>query len=63
MTFLLTAITSECAPPVAGASEEEETPDPQKMMLLKGFESRWYKKSKIGSLSTHHSLPELWLMG
>lgn len=33
MVFLLTAITSEWAPLGTGASEEE-TPDPQKMMLF-----------------------------
>lgn len=41
MTFLLTAIMSKWAPPGTEASEEEETPGPQKMMLLKRFESRW----------------------
>lgn len=39
MTFLLTATMAEWAPPRTGTSEEE-TPDPQKTMLLKGFEGR-----------------------
>lgn len=42
MAFL-TGIT---APPGTGASKEEERLDPQKMTLLKGFESRWGEKNK-----------------